>query len=1058
MTRSDSLRASLLASTRILGPLLVIWLATLCAGLSPTAVWADVALDDYNLAVGLYKQGRWQDAQEQLQRFITDYPKHERLPTARLYLGLALVHSEQFESARRLLREFVQDYPRNANIAQARFRIGECSYLLDDFRSAAGELEAYLAAHPQDNLVARGWSYLGETRLRLNEPGSAADAFRQSLDIEPNGDLADDNLFGWARALELKGDTGGASERYRQLGKANSPRAADALFHLAAIEFDQQDFAAAVRSYRELEQRFAKSPLVPAARLNAGYALYQSGDFAAAEAQFARLETPDNSSLTPSYWKGLSQKSQARYPQAIETFRQALATAAARNALDQPPAESLQYQLALTFRLAGQPGPAEQAFADLVTKWPQGEFKPDGLLGRAECLIELGQLDPAVAQLEQLNRDHLDGRGRFDGQAELLRGRIDLQRAQGQSKDAAQPLLRSAGEHFERALQFSGTPRRKAEARYYLSLAAQLAGDHQRSLEVVEQLLEQASSNQELADFFEALVVRAESQLALKRWSAARDSVADYQRLFAKGRQSPRALAVAALASAGLEDWTAAEAARLRLVAEYPQGTLPAMTTLQLAEFAESKQAWVPAENWFAALIPLTEGNENQAFGLRGRGWTLLKQEKFTDAAAQFAELVRKLPAHPLAPECAYYRGEALQSAGQLPAAADAFREAFTKYSPPAPVQPGSEQQQPVLYPFRAGWQRARVLKLSQQLDQADRAYAELLEQFPQPTALDRILDEWALLNYEAERFERSDELFRRLIREVPQSPLADQATLSLAESDLLAERMDAAADSFAALANKSTASAEIRERARYQLLIIAVDRQDWPLVATRASEFVDQFPQSSQAGFAQFCGLESRLMTARPTGGDLESLLSDLMAFRDGLQTKQMPVADWQERLPVLIAETQYRLKQYPEALATLTSLRANQPKTLAAYQADEVMGRVYKQQAAFDDARQALERVVSHPLARGTETAAKAQFLIGETYFLQENWPAAFLAYQKVYAAHRHPAWQAPALLQSAKCDEQRGKVAEAKRTYQQLINEFPASPHVVDARQRLTALGGG
>ena len=55
---------------------------------------------------------------------------------------------------------------------------------------------------------------------------------------------------------------------------------------------------------------------------------------------------------------------------------------------------------------------------------------------------------------------------------------------------------------------------------------------------------------------------------------------------------------------------------------------------------------------------------------------------------------------------------------------------------------------------------------------------------------LDRILDEWALLNYEAQRYEKADDLFRRLIEQVPDSDLVDNARLSLAESDLLADRL----------------------------------------------------------------------------------------------------------------------------------------------------------------------------------------------------------------------------------------------------------------------------
>jgi TolA-binding protein len=93
-----------------------------------------------------------------------------------------------------------------------------------------------------------------------------------------------------------------------------------------------------------------------------------------------------------------------------------------------------------------------------------------------------------------------------------------------------------------------------------------------------------------------------------------------------------------------------------------------------------------------------------------------------------------------------------------------------------------------------------------------------------------------------------------------------------------------------------------------------------------------------------------------------------------------------------------------------------------------------------------------LADPVAERTETAAKSQFLIGETLFLQEKWAEAFLAYQKVFANYDFPEWQAAALIQSGKCDEQQQQWKEAAATYRLLIEKFPNSPHAADAKQRL------
>ena len=57
--------------------------------------------DDYRFATGLYKQQRWSLAADGFRKFLEKYPDHERVPYARLYLGLALVNADKFSDAGR---------------------------------------------------------------------------------------------------------------------------------------------------------------------------------------------------------------------------------------------------------------------------------------------------------------------------------------------------------------------------------------------------------------------------------------------------------------------------------------------------------------------------------------------------------------------------------------------------------------------------------------------------------------------------------------------------------------------------------------------------------------------------------------------------------------------------------------------------------------------------------------------------------------------------------------------------------------------------------------------
>ena len=88
---------------------------------------ADEGLDNYNVAVGLFKQNRWNQAADQFRKFLKNYEKHEKAPVARLYLGLTLVENKDFKNAREELRKFVSENRQNPNLGQARYGLANAA-------------------------------------------------------------------------------------------------------------------------------------------------------------------------------------------------------------------------------------------------------------------------------------------------------------------------------------------------------------------------------------------------------------------------------------------------------------------------------------------------------------------------------------------------------------------------------------------------------------------------------------------------------------------------------------------------------------------------------------------------------------------------------------------------------------------------------------------------------------------------------------------------------------------------------------------------------------------
>ena len=1039
---------------------LVVWLIVALA--MPSVVRADAALDEYNTAVGLYKQSRWKPAAEQFRAFLKTYDKHEKAPLAKLYLGLTLVNLDDFKAARDELRAFVKENPQNANVAQARYRIAECSYLLNDLAAARVDLDSYLKDFPKDTFHDHALPYLADVQLRLNDPTAALTSFQQSIDRFPTGPLVEDAKFGRARSLEALKREDEAVAQFKELAaQKEGPRAADSQFHLAAIAFERKQFPEASAAYVELTKSFPKSRFVPAAHLNAGYAYFQSGKFAEAAPQFEEAAKDKAQRVTAGYWQGLSLKSIGQNAQAVEVLK-----GAAQAAGDAPLLESILFQQALCERQLGRAVEAKQLFTAVLDKWSKGEFGDDSLHALAELAIESGDLTGAEQLLARFAKDYPTSGLKMH--ADLLSGRVELARAavklrEQKPADEVAVHYEAAAQRFDVVMRESTVAKTKSQARYYLAFARQLQGQHASALELIAPLAEQVLAEGAKSEFGDALVLQADSWQIEKKLDEADGAVASYLNLFPKGRQVARALSIQAVVATRKGDVAKADAALKRLDMEFAEHPLRLVTTQQLAELADAREDWPTSARLYASLIPLTNGSDNQPYAIRGLAWAQLKQKQGAMAAETFARVTKDFATHKVAPECAYYRGEALKEAGDVEAALLAFDQLLKQIAIDKPAEPNAEQQSPWLYSYRAGLHVARLHRKAKRAKEADIAYEELVKRFPKPQRLDQLLDEWALLNYDAQQFERADEIFRRLIAEVPDSELADNAKLSLAESDLIGDKLDAARKAFEELIASDNSDAEVKERSLYQLIVLAVDQQRWPDVRSLGEQFPALFPNSPHRWYASYSVVESILANVKASEPDLDAAKQRLTALRAEKDNAAVNVLPWFDRVWVLLAEVTFRQKKYDELEPIVAELRQRPMKSPFLHQAEEVLGRGYKQQAPpkFDDARQAFERVVADKDAFRTETAAKSQFLIGETFFLQEKWPEAFIAYQKVFNNYDFPDWQSAALLQSGKCDEQQQQWKEAISTYNLLLEKFPKSMHMEEAKTRRDAamkkLGG-
>jgi len=1002
--------------------LAVVTLLLFCTILSPQATaFADDAQDDYNLAAGLYKQSRWSLAATAFQAYLKKYPKHEKVPFAKLYLGLAFVNDKKYDPARKTLRIYVNDYPKSKNLADALYRIGECSFLLDDLKSAATEFNAFLKQFPDHELAEYALPYLADAQLRLNRPQEAAAAFSKSLAQFPKGSLAEDSKFGLARAYETLKQSDRALPLYKELAENRTGNRADeAQLSMATLYFESKKYAEAATAFSDIAKRFPDSSLVITAELNAGFAYYQLGEFRQAIIRFDNVTKDKARSLTAKYWSGVSHKSLGDYPKAASLLKSAY-DADPKN----PLAENLLYQWADCELRQKHFEESIKLFLQVVDGWPKGEYADDSLHYAAEAAMDSGQLKQTETLLNRFEKEYPASGLRLH-QA-LLRGRL-LDTEDG--KESSQKAI----VQFEKVLRESKLPQTQNLARFHLARAYQKQDKHPQTLSMLVPLIAEVKKNGAQAEFTDALVLQAISLLAEKKYEQASKSVGEYLQLRPTGTHADQAIATRALSEAYRGDQTTAQFNLTLLVNKFPKSPVIAKTTHQVAEIAYAANDWAWSGKLFTSIIKQGQDSPYHAAGLAGLGWSLTQQKKYAEAAQQFNLIATQHPNHELAPEAAYMQGKSLQDAQKFPESVKAYQRAFEKYAPKK-------------YAFLSGLQTARVLKHIDQIDQADKAYEGLLKKFPKADNLDKLFDEWALLNYEAERYDRSDEIFRRLVSETPNSDLADNARLSLAESDLLAGKLDAASATFLDLSKSKKSDDQVREVSLYRLIDIALEKGDWQQVDRSADQLQKKFPKSQYVWYGKFHLGEAKLRL-----NQLDAALKSFLEVKAAKDNPDVKSTEWFPRVWILLTEIYHRQKKYNDVISVVDEFRQWNPKSTFLYQADEIVGRSYKNQAKFPQALVAFKRVLDAPAGRRTETAAKSQFMIAEIYLIQKKHKEALLEYLKVQIQYKFPEWQAPALYQAALCHEALQEWPEAAKTYENLLGDYPNSEYAAKAKARL------
>lgn len=1029
------------------------WICALLWWGITSAALAD-AVTDFNVAVVYYNQSRWQLAANSAQDFLNKHPGHEQAPVMRLYLGQSLAHLRQFPKAHEQFQLFLTNSPQHADRPLAMYRLGECSYFDNQHASAEAEFNQFLQAYPDHSLTEWALVYLGESAYRQGKFERALAAFDQGLQKFPAGQMADDARYGRANALESLNRNAEALQEFEAIAaRPGSTRAAQAAYAIGSQKFAAKEFEKATEAFDRVVQLAPSHRLAPQAQLHAGYALYYLQRYADAITRFEKITSDPQQGAAARFWKGLSEKSLGRLPAAVNTFAGSLEVDAQQSLADQ-----VLFQWADTETQLKNYPKALELFLKVVERIPQGEFADDALHSAGEVALVMGNPQQAEVFHQRLIKEYPQSGMRLVN--ELQYGRVLLALGDREGLSATEKEL-----EWTRAVQVlqsvaDNTTIDATRTRSYFQLAR--AFERLKNDAAVLQQLDRVFAKETLLspeELLGSLLLRAH---AAQRQNQPEKAQADYERaltLQVGPREKMEALGGLVALRARSQDWPAVTT-RLQEMSQV-DATAPQYrrALLAAAEGALQAKNWDLARGWYESLLQAGEAALYYRLALSGRAQADYEMGQFSAAAAGFAKLEEIAgDDRTLAAQSAYDRALSLQQAGQKPEALAAFQQGSQKYSARGQDVPDVQRLPGGKFAYQSAKGGARVARELQQPEVAEQLYEFAYQELKaQPAAeqqeLDALLNEWANLSYTAKNYQRSDELFALLVKERPESPLADDAKLVLAESQLFAEKKDQARDAFEKLLADSRSDAAVVQRCLVHLVDLAAESADWNQVKVYSERLQKDFPGSAEQAYLTYRRAESLLQQQRPE--EIETAAGLLDKLREELKAKLSSAPDWWPEAWVLLAECRLRLKQHDKVDELVAELRTLKPDAAQQYKLDMIQGRSFVSRALFKEAREAFTKVVDSPHGGRTVTAAEAQFRIAETWLTENNHQTALTEYYKVFAGYDAPKWSAMALFQAGDCERILGNKEPARDAYRQLLEKFPTSDVADQAKQRLEEL---
>lgn len=1051
------------------------------ASLARAAESSPEAVAEFANAAEIQNNEQFELAALEWEKFLSNFPEDPLAVKARHYLGVCRMQLKQYDEAAKAFSQ-VTEAPEFEFVEDALLNLGWCQHMLG--KAGAGEMHDAAVAtlsklnqqFPTGKFTDQALYFLGESHYAKGRLSEAAKAYYSLVKDHPRSSLRPDGLYAYGVAVEEQKQHKTAGEIY-SLFLREFPEhrlAGEVSVRQAESVLQQGDAAAAEKLFAAAAAR-PNFALADHARMRQAFCLVKQEKFAAAGDLYAAAAQAADKLLAAEAMAsaGRSYYRAKQFDAAAEWFDKAIAAGG-------PDVAEATHWRCRIWLMKKQPDKALAAAQQALTS-AEGEFVPALKVDLADALYETPQRRKEAVDLYlAIARDHADRPEAAQSLYNAAFGALEL-RSFDQARELATRFIEAHPDHVlapdvryvlaESELQ-SGRPA-QAEAAYRallsqfpqhaerlrwttrLALALYAQKKYREAEETARPLIRDGAD----AAATEALFIAGASRFHQNDFSGAQ---ALLERVLAADpdfRQADETLLLLSRCAHKQEQLDKAVELVRKLIAQFPDSRLLDQARFRHGEYLYAQEKYAEAESEYALCATTWPESSLAPFALYGQGWSQLKQGKHAAAIEAFTELVTRHGQSSLAADALTARATCRRLSGDF---AGAIADIGLRLESPL----SGDQKASALY--ERGLAEAGMKNFAA----ASATFAEILKGNPDFASADKVLYEqgWAFKSLDKQA--EAVATFAALVERFPRSPFAAEAKFHLAEAVYAQGDYAKAAESYSGLLTQlladaqggDPASSELGEKAAHKLGWSYFQSKQYEQATGAFQKELEHWPSGALAADARFMLAECLFKQ--------EKYEPALAAF-DSLAEARLSSEALADLASLHAGQSAAQLGQWSSSITRLTALIERHPDSVYAAEALYEIGHAQSQLGETDKALKSFDKAAAKELAllkgRG-KVSARAYFMAGELHFQNKRFKEAILQFQRVVYGkfvEDVAGWREKSAYEAARCaevqiasassaQERSARVADARKSYEWLLKNFPESPLAAEGKKRLAELG--